>query len=148
MTEAVAVDEVTPDEAYAAIASDTSLPLVDVRTRAEWSTIGLADLSGTGGRLCQVEWQCLPTMQINPDFIAQLVASLDGAPLPERMFFICRSGARSMAAARAAALHFAAAGTPVHCTNVGDGFEGEPDAGGQRGTVNGWKARGLPCQRS
>ena len=28
--------------------------------------------------------------------------------------------------------------------NVFDGFEGPPDASGQRGKVDGWKAAGLP----
>ncbi|MEM7686023.1 MAG: rhodanese-like domain-containing protein, partial [Pseudomonadota bacterium] len=35
-----------------------------------------------------------------------------------------------------------------HCTNVAEGFEGDLDADGHRGTINGWKAHGLPWRQS
>ena len=51
--------------------------------------------------------------------------------------FLCRSGVRSIAAAEAAT----AAGFTSY--NVLEGFEGEPDAYGDR-VLNGWKNRHLP----
>jgi len=59
-----------------------------------------------------------------------------------RIHFLCRSGARSMAAAQAAQ----AAGFP-QVFNVAEGFEGNPDAEGHRGVVAGWKAEGLPWRQ-
>ena len=62
-----------------------------------------------------------------------------GADKDSELFFICRSGGRSLMAARAiAAQGFA------HCHNVADGIEGPLDQHRRRGTVAGWKAVGLP----
>ena len=58
------------------------------------------------------------------------------------IYFIWRSGVRSLAAAQAAQ----AAGFP-HAYNVADGFEGPPDAEGHRGGTAGWKADGLPWRQ-
>jgi rhodanese-related sulfurtransferase len=55
------------------------------------------------------------------------------------MLFLCRSGARS----RAAAMALTAAGY-TSCYNIAEGFEGNPDAERHRGTTGGWKAAGLP----
>jgi len=53
--------------------------------------------------------------------------------------FLCRSGARSHhAAAAAAAAGYSSA------YNILEGFEGDRDAEGHRGTVGGWKFHGLP----
>ena len=32
----------------------------------------------------------------------------------------------------------------ARCYNIAEGFEGDKDGAGHRGTVNGWKVRGLP----
>jgi rhodanese-related sulfurtransferase len=79
-------------------------------------------------------------MQINPAFAEELrrVVSSPEAPL----LFICRSGARS----RAAAETMTAAGYR-RCYNVAEGFEGQVDVEGHRGRKAGWKAAGLPWQQ-
>ena len=59
------------------------------------------------------------------------------------MLFICRSGARSAAAASA----MTQAGY-TSCWNVAQGFEGDRDAVGHRASVGGWKAAGLPWVQS
>lgn len=57
------------------------------------------------------------------------------------VYLICRSGARSRAAAEA----LTAAGLgPAY--NVADGFEGQHDAAQHR-TVGGWKNSGLPWRQ-
>ncbi|MCB1431460.1 MAG: rhodanese-like domain-containing protein, partial [Alphaproteobacteria bacterium] len=56
---------------------------------------------------------------------------------------ICRSGARSAAAASA----LTAAGY-TNAWNVAEGFEGDKDPDGHRGTIGGWKAAGLPWVQS
>ncbi|PIV91724.1 MAG: rhodanese, partial [Gallionellales bacterium CG17_big_fil_post_rev_8_21_14_2_50_54_146] len=55
------------------------------------------------------------------------------------VLFLCRSGARSHAAASAAT----AAGFTASY-NVLEGFEGDPDGALHRNTINGWRAAGLP----
>jgi len=142
-----AVDAADPATAYERMAADSGCALVDVRTRAEWSFVGVPDLSGMGRPLWLVEWVRFPEMALNSGFIEELVERAGGM-LPEQLFFICRSGVRSQAAAEHVAAASAASGRPVRCTNIVEGFEGDRDADGHRGTANGWKARGLPWVQS
>lgn len=141
------VDEASPVDVYRTLSQDDSAALVDVRTRAEWTFIGLPDIATTEKPLWPIEWVSFPAMGRNERFMDQLLEMADGA-LPPRLFFICRSGARSLAAARAVAEEAERRGTPVHCTNVSEGFEGDLDAEGHRGTINGWKVHGLPWRQS
>jgi rhodanese-related sulfurtransferase len=83
-------------------------------------------------------WQVYPQMQIDPDFAAK-VDQLAGGDKDAPLYFICRSGARSRAAAQA----LTAAGYG-RCFNVAGGFEGDVDSHGHRGMSNGWKASNLP----
>lgn len=136
------ISEVSSTEAFAALMEDPSARLIDVRTRAEWSYVGITDLSSTPGEApILIEWQVFPTMAVADDF-GQALASA----CPDRsaaLYFICRSGARSLAAARLmAALGY------ERCSNVADGFEGPPDDNGHRGTVAGWKASNLPWRQT
>ncbi len=142
----VTVDELTPSEAHTALADDPSSVLVDVRTRAEWTFTGMPDLSALGKDVLAVEWVSYPSMAANPRFYDEVLAMAGGA-LPGRLFFICRSGARSMAAARAIAAESAARGQEVRCTNVAEGFEGDLDEARHRGVMNGWKVHGLPWRQ-
>ena len=142
----VTVDELSPPDACAALAADPASILVDVRTRAEWTFTGMPDLSSFGKDVVAVEWVAYPSMAPNPRFYEEVLTKAGGR-LPGRLFFICRSGARSMAAARAVAAESVARGNPVRCTNVAEGFEGDLDDACHRGTRNGWKAYGLPWRQ-
>jgi rhodanese-related sulfurtransferase len=115
--------------------------LVDVRTRAEWSFVGVPDLSPIGKEPVLVEWQYFPGSSRNEGFIDALAVELAARGLDRDapIFFICRSGGRSAAAAAA----MTAAGF-TQCFNVAGGFEGRLNAQHHRGTVEGWKAAGLP----
>lgn len=119
--------------------------LVDVRTRAEWNFVGLPDLSQLNRQVLCLEWQAYPDMSVDPNFVAKAADLLAraGADKDTPVFFLCRSGARSAAAARA----MTAAGFG-RAYNVSDGFEGEMDAERHRGNRNGWKASGLPWRQS
>lgn len=141
-----AVDEVSPPEAMDVLRDDPSSLLVDVRTRAEWTFTGLPVLDRPGGEVLAVEWVSFPSMAPNPRFYEEVVEQA-GGKLPERLFFICRSGARSMAAARLVAARAEAEGRAIHCTNVAEGFEGDLDEEGHRGRRNGWKVHGLPWRQ-
>jgi rhodanese-related sulfurtransferase len=141
------VDEMLPPDALAALADDPESALVDVRTRAEWTFTGMPDLGGFGREVLAVEWVSFPGMASNPRFFEEVVEQA-GGKLPDRLFFICRSGSRSMAAARFVAAEAAARGQAVHCTNVAEGFEGDLDGERHRGRLNGWKVHGLPWRQS
>ena len=129
-------------EAWALLASDGAAQLVDVRTMAEWSFVGLPDLSGLGRTVHCVEWQSFPSMARNADFAPQLGAALGGRK-DAAVLFLCRSGGRS----RAAALATTQAGY-TRAYNIAGGFEGDLDDTGRRGTMNGWKAAGLPWKQT
>lgn len=144
--EAGGVGEIDPEGAFQALREGGAI-LIDVRTRAEWSFVGAPDLSGTGADLAMIEWQGFPTMAVNPDFPQNAVDATRRAGA-QTAYFICRSGARSLRAAYATAEAAAAAGVALTCVNVAEGFEGDLDATGRRGLLNGWKARGLPWRQS
>lgn len=128
-------------EVWKTLQSHPDSALIDVRTRAEWTFVGVPDLSPLGKRVLTVEWQTFPDSQLNAAFGTQLKSLLDQAGVNKNseLFFICRSGARSRMAAEAAM----AAGF-TNSRNVAEGFEGPLDDKGQRGKVAGWKAEGLP----
>ena len=134
------VENVGPRQAWEALRADPQAQLCDVRTDAEWTYVGLADLSEAGKQPVMIAWQMFPTMQVNADFVQQLWRA--GFTPDHPIFFLCRSGVRSLAAAQAAE----AAGF-AHVFNVADGFEGPPDSHGHRGAVAGWKADGLPWRQ-
>ena len=92
------------------------------------------------GQVVPIQWQIYPTMARNDTFADQLKEA--GFTPEHRIYFICRSGQRSFAAAQAAQ----AAGFP-RAYNVADGFEGGVDAAGHRGAATGWKAAGLPWRQ-
>ncbi|MBC7431824.1 MAG: rhodanese-like domain-containing protein [Rubritepida sp.] len=132
-----AIHDISPAETWAALQNNPAARLVDVRTDAEWSYVGLPDIAATGHRVALVPWQVYPTMAVNPHFVHGL---REGGITPEhQVYFICRSGVRSLAAAEAA---HASGYSQVF--NVADGFEGPVDADGHRGSSAGWKASGLP----
>ena len=134
-----------PEEAWEALSKEKGAALVDVRTAAEWNYVGMPDLSSAGAPLLRVEWQMFPSGAINPAFVDTLDAALReaGSGRDAPIFFICRSGARSAAAAAA----MTAAGYS-RCYNLAGGFEGPRDAEGHRGTLEGWKAANLPWVQS
>lgn len=137
--------DVAPTEAWASLTGDRSAVLVDVRTRAEWSFVGLPALAELGKAPITLEWQIFPSMAVNSDFVEVLDRALTEAGMARDvpLYFLCRSGARS----RSAAIAMTAAGW-TRCFNVTSGFEGPPDPSGHRGGVAGWKADGLPWTQS
>jgi rhodanese-related sulfurtransferase len=133
--------DLTPQEAFSLLESRPEAILVDVRTRAEWSYVGVPDLSGVGRELVLSEWVTFPDGARNPQFLAEVEAVAADKSVP--VVFLCRSGVRSVAAAEAAT---AAGFTAAY--NVTEGFEGPSDDAGHRGTAAGWKVRGLPWRQS
>ena len=132
---------VAPKTAWKILTERPDAILIDVRTRAEWNFVGVPDLAGVGKKPALLEWQMFPTMQPNPDFVSALAGGVADKDAP--LLFLCRSGARSAAAAKA----MTAAGYST-CLNVSDGFEGPLDSEAKRSTSDGWKASGLPWRQT
>ncbi|MFC3230863.1 rhodanese-like domain-containing protein [Marinibaculum pumilum] len=133
--------DVTPREAWEVLSSNPDAVLVDVRSAAEWTFVGLPDLRGLQKQPLLVAWQDFPGMTPNAGFLQSLQDEIPGRDAP--VFFLCRSGGRSRSAAIAAtAAGFAA------CFNVAGGFEGNLDEAAHRGQRDGWKAQGLPWVQS
>jgi rhodanese-related sulfurtransferase len=145
VNDAAYAGDVPPKATFEAMAEQAHAQLIDVRTTAEWAYVGGPDLRSLGKEAIRVEWQVFPHMGVNADFVARVVAALEarGTPASASLYFLCRSGVRS----KAAAMAMTAAGYAA-CFNVAGGFEGPPDAEGHRGRVSGWKADGLPWTQS
>ncbi len=141
------IGEVLPVETWEMLKQDSGSVLIDVRTHAEWGFVGIPDLGTLQNPFLMVEWAQLPNMSVNPGFVDKVMEQLWGRQ-PAKMFFLCRSGVRSLSAAQAVAAHLMKIGQVAECVNVLGGFEGDKDAAQHRGTVNGWKVAGLPWRQS
>ena len=129
--------DVSPTEAWQKLATDPRAVLVDVRTQAEWSYVGLPDLGPLAKPVHRLSWQIFPEMQVNAGFLDGVKAA--GIAPDQPILLLCRSGVRSAAAAKLLTEHGFRA-----CYNIRDGFEGPGDAEKHRGRVAGWKVEGLP----
>ena len=107
--------------------------LVDIRSDAEREWVGF--VPGT----VALAWKHWPGMAINPQFEEALRAAV---PQGKKAVLLCRSGVRSIAAAKRATE------LGVEAYNILEGFEGDPDEQAHRGSKGGWRMRGLPWRQS
>jgi rhodanese-related sulfurtransferase len=129
--------DLTARESWELLQRDAKAVLVDVRSQAEWEFVGVPDIQELGKSVVLVPWQVYPGMRPNTEFADQLRAA--GVRGEGSVIFLCRSGARS----KAAAIAMTAQGYS-RCYNLAGGFEGPHDGKRHRGAVDGWKAAGLP----
>jgi rhodanese-related sulfurtransferase len=122
---------VSPQLAWAWVQSGRAV-LVDVRSDAEREWVGFVP-----GAVAMA-WKQWPGMEPNPQFDAGIVAAAGG----KKAVLLCRSGVRSIAAARRAT------DLGVQAYNILEGFEGDPDAQAHRGRIGGWRLRGLPWRQN
>jgi sulfur dioxygenase len=107
--------------------------LVDVRTDAEREWVGFVPGATA------VAWKQWPGMTLNAQFDDAIRQAAAGGV---KLVLLCRSGVRSIAAAkRATELGLAA-------YNILEGFEGDPDADAHRGRKGGWRFHGLPWRQN
>lgn len=123
---------VTPTQAFDWWQSGDAV-LVDVRTDAEREWVGVVP-----GAIA-VAWKQWPGMSVNPDFDENLKAAV---PAGKKAVLLCRSGVRSIAAAKRATE------LGIEAYNMLEGFEGDANGRAQRGGVGGWRFRGLPWRQS
>ncbi|MEO7128119.1 MAG: rhodanese-like domain-containing protein [Rhodoferax sp.] len=138
----MALDEPSPAQGYAGNVSPQlacrwwkagEAVLVDVRTDAEREWVGFVPGA------VPLAWKHWPGMAMNPAFDAGLKAAV---PPGSKVVLLCRSGVRSIAAARRATE------LGLQAYNILEGFEGDPDAQAQRGHRGGWRLRGLPWRQA
>lgn len=106
--------------------------LVDVRSDAEREWVGFVPGA------VPVTWKQWPGMKLNDAFDEGIKAAV---PPGKKAVLFCRSGIRSIAAAKRATE------LGIEAYNVLEGFEGDPDETGQRGKRGGWRLRGLPWRQ-
>jgi rhodanese-related sulfurtransferase len=126
--------DITPQQAWDLLAADPAATLVDVRTAGEWRATGVPDTATLGKQPLFSEWVHAGGRP-NTRFLEELRAA---GVIAGPVVFLCRSGQRSIGAARLAT---AAGIAPSY--NVLEGFEGAPGVDGVR-DQQGWKVAGLP----
>jgi len=124
--------DVSPQLAWLWVQSGQAL-MVDVRTDAERAWVGAVPQAHA------LAWKQWPGMAMNPDFDAGIQALGAGG---HKLVLLCRSGVRSVAAAKRATE------LGLQAYNILEGFEGDPDPQGQRGKLGGWRFHGLPWSQS
>ena len=130
-----AIKSLHPKQAWSLLDTDSASVLLDVRDRIEFGFVG----HPTGA--LNIPWKEAPSWKPNPNFIADVRQRIPNRDTP--VLLLCRSGQRSLDAAKA----LAEAGY-TDLTNVEEGFEGPLDEHKHRGTLGGWRAHGLPWEQS
>ena len=123
--------DVTPETAHEWMQSGAAV-LVDVRTEAELAWVGFVP-----GAVA-VPWKQWPGMAMNPAFDDGVRAAAHG----KKVVLLCRSGVRSIAAAKRATE------LGLEAYNILEGFEGDANDAGHRGVTGGWRQRGLPWRQN
>lgn len=124
--------DVTPQQAAQWVESGEAV-MVDVRTDAEREWVGYVPGA------VPVAWKQWPGMAMNAGFDEGVRAAAAGG---RKLVLLCRSGVRSVSAARRATE------LGLQAYNILEGFEGNVDAGGQRGHTGGWRQHGLPWKQN
>jgi rhodanese-related sulfurtransferase len=119
---------IAPLDAWTLIRAERAV-LVDVRSAEERKFVGYVPGS------LHVAWATGTNLTRNPRFLRELESRVDKEAV---VLLLCRSGKRSALAAEAAArIGF------TNAYNVTEGFEGELDEHSRRGSLGGWRLRGL-----
>ena len=115
--------------------ADSTAVLLDVRDRVEFTLVG----HPVGA--VNIPFKNAPDWKANADFsqdVNRLIPDHDAA-----IYLLCRSGQRSLDAAKALeTLGYR------NLTNIEEGFEGPLDELKHRGTQGGWRFNGLPWEQS
>ena len=124
--------DVSPQLAWQWVQSGQAV-LVDVRTDAEREWVGYVPGA------VPLAWKQWPGMAMNPGFDAGVQAAAAGG---QKVVLLCRSGVRSIAAAKRATE------LGLEAYNILEGFEGDPDSDAHRGRKGGWRFHGLPWRQN
>ncbi|PHS72960.1 MAG: sulfurtransferase [Cycloclasticus sp.] len=129
------ITSISPTQAYEILDNNAQALLIDTRTSIEHSFLG----HPIGSILITIKEP--PTWEIIPGFVDKVKTIAPSASTP--LVLMCRSGVRSMAAAK----RLEQAGyTALY--NMDEGFEGDKDDDNHRGTLGGWRFHNLPWEQS
>lgn len=107
--------------------------VLDVRTEEEWNNVGKPDAESLNSKTLFISILLGPDRQKNENFVQEFLDKK--VPKKDNVLIICRSGVRSMAAAKLLQQQ-----GYKNLINISDGFEGNPVTG------EGWKKSNLPCK--
>jgi len=126
------IHHISPKTAYK-MTRNPATYLVDVRSIAEYYLLGHPEMAINIPFTfwSETEQKFIPNDHFTEDIKLRFKSD-------DVLIFLCRSGGRSLRAARAA---LSVGFTRVF--NIAEGFEGKPDARGYR-SIGGWKNSGLP----
>jgi rhodanese-related sulfurtransferase len=128
------IKRLSPLQSFELLKENQEAVLIDVRTSAETRFVGTPDSS------VHIPWMEFPEMKPLDGFVESVQAQVGQGEAP--LLLICRSGQRSMSAAKA----LAEAGFEA-LVNVEEGFEGDLNEAGHRNLKGGWRFHGLPWQQ-
>lgn len=128
------MDHLTPEKAHEILQSDPNVLLVDCRTEIEFYFVGHPVDA------VNIEWSTAPDFEVNPHFAGEVLRMAGARTRP--IILICRSGKRSVDAGLELEKHGF-----TNVSNVLEGFEGDLDRDHHRGTLGGWRMRGLPWRQ-
>ena len=107
--------------------------VLNVRTEEEWNSVGKPDAEALNSKTFFISLLLGPDRQKNENFVKEFLEKK--VPKKDNILVICRSGVRSMAAAKLLQQQ-----GYKNLINISDGFEGNPATG------EGWKKSKLPCK--
>ena len=136
------IKQISPPQAWEILQEDKNAVLLDVRSRMEFDYVGHVPNS------VFVSLKEPPAWESDGDFVNKVKDALQvyrpGQEAEDiAVLALCRSGARSMAAAE----ELTSSGFK-NVMNVAEGFEGDKDDQNHRNSINGWRFHGLPWQQS
>lgn len=129
-----------PQEAHEFLEKNPKALLVDIRSSMEYLFVGHAIGS------IHIPWIDEPNWEVNPNFVKQITELCErkdeAAPQDIPLILICRSGKRTLDAGDLLIAHGFS-----NVMHVDEGFEGDKDENNHRGTLGGWRFRGLPWEQ-
>ncbi len=134
------VSSMSPPKAYELLENNPKARLIDIRSSMEFLFVG----HPVGA--IHIAWIDDPEWSINPNFAEEVENAMRkkdrNNPLDNPVVLICRSGVRTLHAAKA--LIEAGFTQIIH---IKEGFEGARDDNFQRSTLGGWRYYGLPWEQ-
>lgn len=128
------MDHLSPQQAYDILQQSPNTLLIDCRTEFEYYYVGHPTDA------VNIEWNSGLEFEVNPHFSDQVLRM--AGRKDRQIILICRSGKRSVDAGLELEKHGF-----TNVSNVLEGFEGELDREHHRGTLGGWRMRGLPWRQ-
>lgn len=129
------IENLDPLQAWDLLQQNSEAVIIDVRTKVEHLFVGHPP-----GAI-PIPWKEFPDWQVSSKFVAEVKKEVPDMNAP--ILLLCRSGQRSLDAARA----LEESGYQL-LINIDNGFEGPLDENKHRGNLGGWRFHGLPWEQS